>query len=450
MSAKQPENLALLRPLDLGDGLILRRSTAKDADNLAEFNVRVHSPREEGSQPDQRIGAWTHDLLNGNHPTFKVDDFTIVEEKASGKIVSSANLISQTWAYAGIPFGMGRPELVGTDPDYRNRGLVRKQFEVLHAWSAARGEQAQIITGIPFFYRLFGYEMAPNLGGGRNVLENQVKALKNNQPELYTIRTFTEADLHEWITCYSQLEKRGPLSCLRNSAEWKYELLGKSHENVNRFEGFMIEDPAGQVVGALAIPFYLWGDTQAMIFYELKPGNSYLMVTPSVLRFLWQTGKQRQTEKEPLRSIGLRMGEEHPAYTVLDPLHTIARPPYAFYIRVADLPGFLGTIAPALEKRLACSPFSGHSGEIKLSFYRDGLRLRIEHGRIAGLDPDPTLFWEDADAAFPDQTFLQLLFQYRSLSELREQRADIWAKQEAFALLDVFCPRQACDVWFQG
>jgi hypothetical protein len=35
------------------------------------------------------------------------------------------NLISQIWAYEGIPFGVGRPELVGTLPEYRNRGLVR-------------------------------------------------------------------------------------------------------------------------------------------------------------------------------------------------------------------------------------------------------------------------------------------------------------------------------------
>ncbi len=32
----------------------------------------------------------------------------------------------------GFPFGVGRPELVGTLPEYRNRGLVRAQFEEVH------------------------------------------------------------------------------------------------------------------------------------------------------------------------------------------------------------------------------------------------------------------------------------------------------------------------------
>ena len=75
------------------------------------------------------------------------------------------NLISQTWTYDGIPFGVGRPELVGTQPEYRKRGLVRAQFEVIHAFSAERGEMVQAITGIPFYYRQFGYEMAMGLGG---------------------------------------------------------------------------------------------------------------------------------------------------------------------------------------------------------------------------------------------------------------------------------------------
>ena len=54
----------------------------------------------------------------------------------------------------------GLPELVGTHPDYRRRGLVREQFEVLHRWSKERGHLMQAIAGIPYYYRRFGYEMA--------------------------------------------------------------------------------------------------------------------------------------------------------------------------------------------------------------------------------------------------------------------------------------------------
>ena len=51
------------------------------------------------------------------------------------------NLISQTWSYAGIEFGVGWPELVATLPEYRQRGLIRTQFEEIHRWSEERGER---------------------------------------------------------------------------------------------------------------------------------------------------------------------------------------------------------------------------------------------------------------------------------------------------------------------
>ena len=87
------------------------------------------------------------------------------------------NLIPQTWTYEGIEFGVGRPELVGTAPEFRNRGLVRAQFDEVHKWSAERGHMVQVITGIPYYYRLFGYEMALDLAGRRVGFEANVPKL---------------------------------------------------------------------------------------------------------------------------------------------------------------------------------------------------------------------------------------------------------------------------------
>ncbi len=83
------------------------------------------------------------------------------------KIVSSLNLIPQTWSYEGIEFGVGRPELVGTLPEFRGKGLVRAQFDEIHKWCIERNMPVQAITGIPYFYRQFGYEMALDLVGAQ-------------------------------------------------------------------------------------------------------------------------------------------------------------------------------------------------------------------------------------------------------------------------------------------
>ena len=133
---------------ELEGGLVLRRATPADVDALAAFNAEVLRGR--GSTgPAADMGAWTRDLLRGDHPTVGPGDFTVVEEARTGAIVSSLCLISQTWSYDGIAFGAGQPELVGTHPAYRRRGLVRAQFEWVHRWSADRGQLVQGITGIP-------------------------------------------------------------------------------------------------------------------------------------------------------------------------------------------------------------------------------------------------------------------------------------------------------------
>ena len=179
---------------DLGDGLILRRATVDDTKALVAFNGRIHA------EPDSEeefggVAAWVRDLMTKPHPTFDPADFTIVEDTKAKKIVSSLNLINQTWTYEGVEFGVGRPELVGTDPEYRRRGLIREQFDLIHQWSAERGHKVQAITGIPYYYRMFGYEMALNLGGGRIGYLPHIPKLKDDEQESYFFRPATKTDI---------------------------------------------------------------------------------------------------------------------------------------------------------------------------------------------------------------------------------------------------------------
>jgi hypothetical protein len=434
---------------DLGDGLILRHATPDDADALADFNGRIHSDFE--GELDHGVIAWTRDLLLKPHPTFSPGDFILVEDTRAGKIVSAMNLISQTWAYEGIPFGVGRPELVGTDLAYRNRGLVRIQFEEVHRWSAARGELVQAITGIPYYYRLFGYEMTLNLSGGRAGFAPQVPELAQGQSEPYLLRPAQEADIPLLSRLYDQAASRAPVHVLRDEALWRYELGGKSAGNGSHVVMNIIETAAGEAVGILGHPPVRWNTLMPAQVYELLPGISWAAVTPSVIRFLRRTGEQLKPfhGDNPWQSFGFWLGEVHPVYAVFKDHLPRIRKPYAWYIRVPDLPGFIRHIAPALEQRLAASALVGYSGELTISFYRDGLKLVFENGRLAVVEPyRPTPVGHAGKALFPGLTFLQLLFNYRSLEELRYAFADVGVdSDEIAALLDALFPRKPSDLW---
>jgi hypothetical protein len=432
---------------DLGDGLILRRSTPADAEALADFCGRIHS--DDGiDKPDSHIAAWTRDLAAKPHPTFHPEDFTVVAEAASGRIVSTLNMIPQTWTYEGIPFGVGRPELVGTLPEYRNRGLVRIQFEEIHKWSAERGDLVQAITGIPFYYRLFGYEMAMDLGGRRFGFGDNVPKLKDGEAEPYPIRLATQADLSFVAQTYDQASARYEVTCLRAPEIWRYELDGQSFDNIHHNEIMIVEDAQGKPVGYFQHPTFLGMTGVCAVGYELRKSVSWLEVTPGVARYLWERGQEyAKRDGKECAMFGFMLGESHPAYEALTDSLPAVREPYAWYIRVPDLPAFIRHIKPALEKRLAESIAVGYSGTLSLSFYRDGLKMTFDKGQLTNVEAWKPKLEDRESAAFPGLTFLQMVFGYRSFDELHHAFADcFWVNNESRRLLEILFPKKLSDV----
>jgi hypothetical protein len=428
----------------------LRRASKEDAEALADFNGRVHSDAG-WDKPDARIAAWTRDLLALPHPTLTPRDFTIVEETSTKRIVSTLNLIPQMWSYEGIEFAVGRPELVGTLPEFRNRGLVRAQFEEIHKWCEERGYLVQTITGIPYYYRQFGYEMGLELGGGRVGFEPILPTLEEGEAEAFIVRPAKENDIPFLMKVYAHARKRSLITTHRDENIWRYELTGKSEKNVNREVFNIIESADGEPVGYVAHPHFTWNLGVVAFEYELAPGVSWLEVTPPVMRYLLATSKEyAKRDNQPVeRRTGIAFwhGAEHPVYEVFCEQLPRVRASYAWYVRVPDLADFVCRIAPVLEERLAASHIPGYSGTLMLNFYRDGLKLVFEKGKLKEASRYKPASGMHSDLGFPDLTFLQLLFGYRSLEELRANYADCYAEnwQSHYVLTTLF-PKKPSSV----
>src|SRR5215216_5326473 len=215
---------------DLGGGLILRRARRDDAEAVAAFNSRVHHSSGgpfERRDPHRGVAAFTRDLMGGNHPTCDATDFTVIEDTTAGSIVSSTCLIGQKFSYEGEEFDAGLPELVGTHPDYRRRGLVREQFEVLHRLSGERGHLMQAIAGIPFYYRQFGYEMAVYMGEGRRIYLQDVpgKADKaQGAHRSYRLRPAAASDAGFLSDLHRAGSGRYLVTSSRDEELWRYEV----------------------------------------------------------------------------------------------------------------------------------------------------------------------------------------------------------------------------------
>lgn len=129
------------------DGLTLRQATRADLDQIAAL-------LSERGEPDDAID---HRLVVTD-PDAGLSACAVVVD--GDRVVSTATLLDEEVRIGGVRLPAGQVELVATEKEYEGRGLVRALMHWAHERSAARGHLVQAMIGIPYFYRLFGYEYA--------------------------------------------------------------------------------------------------------------------------------------------------------------------------------------------------------------------------------------------------------------------------------------------------
>ncbi len=440
-------------PRDLGDGLILRQATAEDTEAAAEFQSQVHLPHTFA----ESFRIWTRDLMSGALPRFQPGDFTLVEDTSTGAIVSMLNLIPQTWSYGGIEVGVGRIELVSTHPGYRRRGLVRAQMDAVHEMSARRGEKMQVISGIPWYYRQFGYDTALELEAGYSCPVSNGPAPHDALREPYTVSPATEGDLPFIARLYDEAMGRYLVSCVRDERLWRYELNGRSENTYGELEMCVVKAATGESMGLLVHFQGLWDGELRALLYELKGAASWLEVTPSVVGYLQRMGETyaAREKRSAFRNVAFELGTEHPVYQVVNGRSPRLKRMRAWYVRVPDIAGFLGHVRPVLECRMADSAVAGYTGRLTIGFVDYGVDLSFDSGRLAQVERlarprkgDSWLSSGTCDALLPGLIFLQLLFGFRSADELEYAFPDCdIGSPKTRGLLNVVFPKLPSHIW---
>src|SRR5256886_10710973 len=156
--------------------------------------------------PNTNVMRVIRGLMNGDHPLMGRHDFGLIEDtsKEGNPVLPCTSLWKHTWTYEGIPFSVGRPEMVATDSAYRHRGFIRALFEMVHERSEAEGDLVQAITGIAYFYRQFGYEYALELEDRRTLPISLIPKVKEGESEPFTLREARGEDIPEIEALYNQ------------------------------------------------------------------------------------------------------------------------------------------------------------------------------------------------------------------------------------------------------
>ena len=189
------------------DGLELRQAVEGDVDQIADL---LEARGESSDAVDLRLMAGDIGL----------DGVAVVVDGA--RVVSTAALLDETLRlrYPGgrLELAAGQVELVATDTEYEGRGLVRALMAWAHERSADRGHDLQVMIGIPYFYRLFGYEYAIDIAPARRVTGLPAP------DDAVTVRAACADDVAAIDRLQDGAQASADVTMPRSAAEWRWVL----------------------------------------------------------------------------------------------------------------------------------------------------------------------------------------------------------------------------------
>ncbi|KAI1320492.1 hypothetical protein EDD11_000877 [Mortierella claussenii] len=314
--------------IDIGDGLVMRWSTRKDAQNVADCMAEAFrwipmgvQIKDEYPKPNAAIHGAIKRLLCGNHGVMTEFDFALVENtlarEGQNPIIACISLQATPGYYGKVRLLYGKPECVGTHPDYRGKGLIRRLFhEMIHPASDIRGDVIQIIPGISHFYRQFGYEYAVGNPSPR-IIENLFQVMPELQPveqksdELnkiaavanqrddkqdFTLRVPTLDDI-PYLLKLSTPEKilsQAQVGLLYDEAYWKYTIRSavqgaKSKHDAPRISRIIQDTKSGCDCGIVVAAYR---SSLAVRIFTLEDGYHYRDALVPVLKQVVEIANQ--------------------------------------------------------------------------------------------------------------------------------------------------------------
>lgn len=394
-------------PQPLPGGLVLRAAQPEDLDQIAALLA------DRGDAAD----AVDHQLIVGD-PDAGWESCAVVVD--GDRVVSTATLLDETLLLGGVSMAAGQVELVATDREYEGRGLVRALMSWAHQRSARRGHLVQVMIGIPYFYRLFGYQYSIVLPQARVV--RTVPPL----PDRHAVRPAGPGDIAAMTTLQDDTQRAYDLSMAHSPACWRWLVArdGSTQLLVER-------DGVAVATGRITPPEdgdVVLGEVAAVD----TAGACALLAHAATL-----TGAGRLAVKERAGCVGA------------DALDRFLAPPprqaERYYTRVPDVAALLDHLRPVLSARLAASEFAEDSGQAVVSFFGQHVRLPYARGTVGRVETGGRMQAPGivGGAGVAPDMVGPLLFGPDGIGGLAERHADVYPGRNDELMRTLFPPVHA-------
>lgn len=385
--------------MDLPGGLLLREARPAD---LAQIGELLTDRGDAADAEDHRLVV--HDPDGG---------FDACAVAVDGdRVVSTAALLDETVVLGGVPIPAGQVELVATDRAYEGRGLVRALMGWAHERSARRGQLMQVMIGIPYFYRQFGYQYAIPIPPSRRVSKVP------EPPAGYSVRRAGPADIPAMAALQNTAQRQFELSMPHSDLCWR-ALVARS----GSFQ--VVVEHAGEVVGTGR----LTPPEEDVVLGEVATATDRPEAVAALLAFAADLAGGEEVEAKDRAGVLAGYLEPGPAQAE------------DYYVRVPDVVALLGHLRPVLSARLSAAS----TDDVVVSFFRHHVRLRRSGGEVTEViagGPMQAPGVHGGAGVAPD-LIAPLLFGPHGIAGLARAHADVYPGPNADLMTALFPPVEA-------
>jgi predicted N-acetyltransferase YhbS len=391
----------------LPGGLVLRTAQPADLDQIAALLT------ERGDAAD----ADDHRLIVDD-PDAGWESCAVVVD--GDRIVSTATLLDETLVLGGLPIPAGQVELVATDRAYEGRGLARALMGWAHERSERRGQLVQVMIGIPYFYRLFGYQYS--------IVLPQARAVRTVPPlsDGHAVRRAGPDDIAAMTNLQDATQRAYDLNMPHSPACWRWLVArdGSTQLLVER-------DGVAVATGRLTPPDD--GDVVLGEVAAIDPAGAYALLAHAAA----------------LTGGGDLAVRERPGCVGGDALDRFLAPPprqaERYYTRIPDAASLLDHLRPVLSARLAASDLAEKSGEAIVSFFHQHVRLPYAKGIVGEVETRGRMQAPGTvgGAGVAPDMVGPLLFGPYGIGGLAERHADVYPGRNDDLMRTLFPPVHA-------
>ncbi|MEV6242215.1 GNAT family N-acetyltransferase [Lentzea sp. NPDC051838] len=322
------------------------------------------------------------------------------------RVVSTATLMDETVTLAGLDIPAGQVEQVATDVEYEGKGLVRQLMGWAHEKSAERGHLVQVMIGIPYFYRQFGYTYSIP------VKQTRPLTMKPEPVAGHTLRRATEADVPVLDALQDNAQQDVDLRMAHTVQCWRW-LINRTGTTT-----WVVERDGAVVATGRSTP----PEEGDVVLGEIAGDDE------AVKALVQLVNPDQVAERLP----------------VLEEYLDARRPGLEQYlVRIPDVPRLFEHLRPVFTKRLQ----GQEPADVLLGFYRTHVRFRWDGNEIGPYEWGGTMMapGDQGGAGVAPDLLAPLLFGPHGIDGLRRWFSDVYPGPN-FDLMNALFPPVTSDL----